>query len=66
VSTINGVFLLLLLLLLSAPVSFLPEGDIVEFRNFAWGFNSQKRFGVNKNLGVLGFFGKKSKVLRIA
>ena len=28
--------------LLSARVTFLQEGIIVEFRNFAWGFKSQK------------------------
>jgi hypothetical protein len=29
--------------LLSPDVAFLPEGVIVGFRNFAWGFNSQKK-----------------------
>jgi hypothetical protein len=35
----------------SLPHTFLPEGVIVGFQNFAWGFKSQKkiRFGV-KNI----------------
>jgi hypothetical protein len=32
-----------LLLLLSAPVTFLPEAVIVGFQNFAWGFYSKKK-----------------------
>ena len=38
VSTINGVFFSSL-----RRVTFLLEGVIVGFRNFAWGFNSQKK-----------------------
>ena len=41
VSTINGVIFLSSLSL--RRVTFLPEGVIVGFRNFAWGFNSQKK-----------------------
>jgi hypothetical protein len=37
---------------LSPDVTFLPEGVIVGFRNFAWSFNSQKiKFGVRENGG---------------
>ena len=44
VSTINGVIFLSLSLLSSLRrVTFLPEGVIVGFQNFAWGFNSQKK-----------------------
>jgi hypothetical protein len=44
VSTIDGFSSLL-----SSPsLTFLPEGVIVGFLNFAWGFNSQKIFGVKK------------------
>ena len=51
-------------------VTFLPEGVIVGFRNFAWGFNSQKkRFGVEKNPGDLRMMrkvmGKKTKLLNL-
>jgi hypothetical protein len=57
VFAINGVFSSLslalslsLLSLLSPDVTVLPEGVIVGFRNFAWGFNSQKNkiWGENK------------------
>jgi hypothetical protein len=41
VTTINNVFFLSLLLLLP-NVTFLPEGFIVRFWNFAWAPNSQK------------------------
>ena len=41
VSTINGVIFSLSLSL--RRVTFLPEGDIVGFQNFAWGLNSQKK-----------------------
>ena len=30
-------------LLLSPPHTFLPEGFVVGFKNFAWGFKSQKK-----------------------
>jgi hypothetical protein len=55
--------LLFLLLLLFGNVTFLPEGVIVEFQNFAWGFNTHKiRFGVD----FLGFFsGNKEKCLEL-
>ena len=46
VSTINGVIfssLSLLSLFSLRRVTFLPEGVIVGFQNFAWGFNSQKK-----------------------
>jgi hypothetical protein len=48
---------LFLFLSLSRRVTFLPEGVIIGFRNFEWGFKSQKkiRFGVKKK------FGKKEK-----
>jgi hypothetical protein len=63
--------------LLSANFTFLPEGDIVGFQIFEWGFKSQKiRFGVKRNLGdspppggrFVGFFfsEKTLKVMRIA
>jgi hypothetical protein len=40
VSPINGIFSLSFFL--SVPVTFLLEGVIIGFRNFAWGFKSQK------------------------
>jgi hypothetical protein len=42
VSTINGVIFLSSLSLSPRRVTFLPEGVIVGFQNFGWGFNSQK------------------------
>ena len=42
VSTINGVIFFSLFSLSLRRVTFLPEGVIVGFQNFAWGFNSQK------------------------
>jgi hypothetical protein len=36
------------------PVTFLSEGVIVGFKNFAWGFKSQQkiRFGIQKKWGT--------------
>jgi hypothetical protein len=59
VSTINGVFFSFSQL--STNITFLPEGVIVGFWNFAWGFNSQKKdLGWNKFI-----FGKNKKYLRL-
>ena len=71
VSTINGVIFSSLSLLFSLRrVTFLPERVIVEFQNFAWGFNSQKKIqGTPPAPGGVDFFvifWKKLKVLRIA
>jgi hypothetical protein len=79
VSTINDVFFSLLS---SSPdVTFLPEGVIVGFRNFAWDFKSQLNpiWGEKKNWGsphfpsggggddfLFIFQKKKRKALRIA
>jgi hypothetical protein len=54
-------------LLLSACVTFLPEEVIVGFRNFAWGFKSQKKIVGKKKLGdqFLGFFVKDEKCLEL-
>ena len=54
VSTINGVIFSSIFSLSSLrQVTFLPEGVIVGFQNFAWGFNSQKkiRFGAKIYVG---------------
>jgi hypothetical protein len=52
---------------LSPTFTFLPEGVIVGFRNFARGLKSQKiRFGVNEIApapGGVNFFWKKEKCL---
>ena len=42
VSTINGVIFSSFSLSSLRQVTFLPQGVIVGFQNFAWGFNSQK------------------------
>jgi hypothetical protein len=54
-------------LLLSACVTFLPEEVIVGFRNFAWGFKSQKKIVGKQKLGdqFLGFFVKDEKCLEL-
>jgi hypothetical protein len=66
----------LFLIFLSAQVTFLPEGVIVGFQNFALGCKSQKkiRFGMKTNLGgppcvrggsTFSLFLENLKVLRI-
>ena len=71
-STINGVFSLSFFSLSSEVVTFLPEGVIVGFPNFAWGFESQKNkiWGKTKFGGpppapggsiFVGFFSEKMK-----
>jgi hypothetical protein len=68
VSTINGVFSLFLSSL--CRVTFFPEGVIVGFQNFEWGFNSERKkiWDGNTNWGVhfLWVFLKKKEGLRIA
>jgi hypothetical protein len=51
-------FILSLFLLLSfCRVTSLPEGVIIGFQNFAWGYNSQQtKIGVETNLFLSPFF----------